>query len=212
MIVNKVRDKVQRRVRVLQAMERSRLTPVEEYLRKYPHELSGGERQRVCIARAIVLEPSFLVADEAVSMLDVSIRASVLNLLRELTDEMHMAALYISHDLSLLGSICDKIAIMYAGEIVEMGTPAEVINSPCHPYTKALVAAVPVPEFYQRKAKLASIIGEPPDLIDFPQGCPFQPRCDVAEDICISQKPDLCETKQKHLVACHLHGATVARG
>jgi peptide/nickel transport system ATP-binding protein len=206
LIANKMKSKDDRKEKVIRAMERVKLTPVEAFLNKYPHELSGGERQRVCIARAIVLEPILLVADEATSMLDVSIRASILSLLSELTEEIQMATLYISHDLSLLGSICDKIAIMYAGEIVEMGKPEDIVESPLHPYTKALIAAVPVPEFHNRKSKLVSIPGEPPDLINFPGGCSFRPRCEVAEGKCTHQKPRLYEVKEGHLVACNLIG------
>jgi len=204
LIVNKIRNRAERSERLIEAMERARLTPLEAFLDKYPHELSGGERQRVCIARAIVLKPILLVADEAVSMLDVSIRASILNLLRELTQEMQMATVYISHDLSLLGSICSKIAIMYAGEILEMGKPENIVNSPLHPYTKALITSVPVPEFYKRKSKPLLLKGEPPDLINFPEGCNFQPRCEVAEAKCITQKPQLCEFTPGHFVSCNL--------
>jgi peptide/nickel transport system ATP-binding protein len=206
LICNKVRSRVERQERVTRAMERAKLTPLEAFFDKYPHELSGGERQRVCIARAIVLEPILLVADEAVSMLDVSIRASILNLLRELTEQMQMATLYISHDLSLLGSICEKIAIMYAGEIVEMGKPEYVVDSPLHPYTKALIAAVPLPEFNRSKSKSILLKGEPPDLINLPEGCSFRPRCEVAEGICLTKKPQLCEVNEDHFVSCNLVG------
>jgi len=211
LIVNKVRSRVKRSERVTKAMERAKLTPLEAFLNKYPHELSGGERQRVCIARAIVLEPILLVADEAVSMLDVSIRASILNLLRKLTEELQMATLYISHDLSLLGSICDKIAIMYAGEIVEMGKPENIVHFPLHPYTKALIAAVPVPEFSSRKPKLVVPKGEPPDLINFSEVCSFRPRCEIAESICVNQKPQLCEVNEGHSVSCNLVGGSSCR-
>ena len=206
LIVNKVRSRTERLKRVEQAMERARLIPFDAFINKYPHELSGGERQRVCIARAIVLEPILLVADEAVSMLDVSIRASILNLLRELTEDMQMATLYISHDLSLLGSICDKIAIMYAGEMVEMGKPEVIVHSPLHPYTKALIAAVPVPEFNRQKGKPILLKGEPPDLIDFPINCSFQPRCEFAKKVCITRKPELREVDEGHFVSCNLVG------
>jgi len=211
LIVNRVWSRVERLEKVKQAMEMAKLTPFAAFLNKYPHELSGGERQRVCIARAIVLEPILLVADEAVSMLDVSIRAGILNLLRELTEEMQMATLYISHDLSLLGSICDKTAIMYAGEIVEMGKPEVIVHSPLHPYTKALIAAVPVPEFNKRKSKRVLLTGEPPDLINVPRSCSFQPRCELAEDICRRQRPQLCEVGEGHYVSCNVVGGLPCR-
>lgn len=206
LIINRICTKAERPERIIQAMKRARLTPAEAFLDKYPHELSGGERQRVCIARAIVLEPILLIADEAVSMLDVSIRAGVLNLLKELTEELQMATLYISHDLSLLGNICNKIAIMYAGEIVEMGKPEQIIESPLHPYTKALIAAVPIPEFKKREVRHLSIKGEPPDLIGFQRGCSFHPRCEGARDVCLTQKPELCRAAEDHFVSCHLTG------
>lgn len=211
LIINKVRSKEERSARVIKAMERAKLIPVEAYIYKYPHELSGGERQRACIARAIVLEPILLVADEPVSMLDVSIRASILNLLRKLTGEMQMATLCISHDLSMLGSICDKIAIMYAGEIVEMGKPEDIVYFPFHPYTKALIASVPVPEFNKRKSKPTAIRGEPPDLINFPEGCSFRPRCEVAVSKCISEKPHSHKVSCEHFVSCNLAGGLVCR-
>jgi len=203
LIINKVTRKKERRKRVLQVMEKVKLTPIEAFWDKYPHEMSGGERQRVCIARAIVLEPLLLVADEATSMLDVSIRASILNLLRELTEDLQMATLYISHDLSLLGSICDKIGIMYSGEIVEMGKPEDIINHCLHPYTKALISAVPIPEFHERKPKFTTISGEPPNLIYLPEGCYFRPRCDNRGEVCLRKKTQLCEVKDGHFVSCH---------
>jgi len=206
LIVNKVRGKAARNIRIITAMQRANLYPLESFFNKYPHELSGGERQRVCIARAIVLEPTLLVADEAVSMLDVSIRASILNLLRNLTREMKMATLYISHDLSLLGNMCDQIAIMYAGEIVETGSPEVIIESPGHPYTKALIAAVPVPEFKARKSSPVLLKGEPPDLTDFSETCRFLSRCDFREDRCNSQKPQLREVEAGHFVSCNRIG------
>lgn len=206
LIVNKVRGKDARSKRIIKAMQRANLYPFEAFLNKYPHELSGGERQRVCIARAIVLEPTLLVADEAVSMLDVSIRASILNLLRNLTKEMKMATLYISHDLSLLGNMCDQIAIMYAGEIVEKGSPEVIIDSPRHPYTKALIAAVPVPEFKARKSPPTLLKGEPPDLTDSSETCRFLSRCDFREDRCESQKPQLREVEEGHFVSCNRIG------
>ena len=146
------------------------------------------------------------MADEPVSMLDVSIRAGILKLLRELSEGLQMAILYISHDLSLLGSICNKIAVMYAGEIVEMGRPEDIIDSPLHPYTKALIAAVPLPEFSRRRSRLAIVKGEPPDLINPVEGCSFQPRCEVADIRCVTQKPQLCKINEGHFVSCNRVG------
>ncbi|MBW1736913.1 MAG: ABC transporter ATP-binding protein [Deltaproteobacteria bacterium] len=206
LIVNRLRRKSERREKIMKAMEKAKLMPLEAFCDKYPHELSGGERQRVCIARAIVLEPVLLIADEATSMLDVSIRAGILEIIKELTEEMKMATLYISHDMSLLGSICDKIGIMYAGEIVEIGRSEDIIQSPLHPYTRALIEAVPVPEFRRAKLKLKAIAGEPPDLVNLPRGCSFRLRCERAIKACRTSRPKLFEVKQGHFVACHQVG------
>jgi peptide/nickel transport system ATP-binding protein len=206
LIVNGIRKKNEQQELIKEAMERVKLTPYDGFADKYPHELSGGERQRVCIARAIVIKPTLLVADEATSMLDVSIRAGILDILRELSREMQMSTLYISHDLSLLGNICDRIAIMYAGEIVELGVPLDILNIPLHPYTKALIAAVPVPEFHERSRKLSTIPGEPPDLVNCPRGCKFEPRCKVSTEKCRETRMPLVETKKNHFVACNMVG------
>ena len=208
LIVHHVRNREDRHNRIVHTMERVRLTPAAAFLDKYPHELSGGERQRLCIARAVVLEPHLLVADEAVSMLDVSIRAGILRLLDELTRELDMATLYVSHDLSLLGSICRRIAIMYAGEIVEMGTPGQIVGSPLHPYSRALVAAVPVPEFDQRRQASFPVPGEPPDLMALPEGCLFRSRCPVARPSCLEERPPLKDAGAGHLVACPFPGGS----
>jgi len=204
LIVNRLGSKSERRDQILHAMELTKLKPIEAFIDKYPHELSGGERQRVCIARAIVLNPILLVADEAVSMLDVSIRSAILILLRDLTEKLHMSTLYISHDLSLLGSVCDKIAIMYAGEIVEIGKPEHIIDCPLHPYTQALIAAVPVPEFDRKQAMSVTIKGEPPDLVDLPHGCAFGPRCNAFRRECEENKPSLRDVGEGHFVSCNL--------
>lgn len=161
---------------VMETLERVGLKPAEAYASEYPSELSGGERQRVGIARAIVLEPSFLVADEPASMLDVSIRASVLDLLDGLRESMGLSILYISHDLSLLKHMCDRLAIMYLGHIVEIGDANDVIDDPKHPYTQAMVSSTPIidPHVDRKPIKLE---GEVPDPIDVPTGCRFHPRC-----------------------------------
>ena len=206
LIVNKIGSKMDRLARVIETLKKVKLMPVETFINKYPHELSGGERQRVGIARAIVMKPALLVADEAVSMLDVSIRAGILSLLRELTDEMKMATLYISHDLSLIGNICDRVAIMYAGQILEMGVSEDVIFSPIHPYTEALLAAVPTPEFSKRRMELSTLRGELPDMTNLPAGCSFRPRCQFAEETCGRDEPPLRKIKDEHFVACHIRG------
>ncbi|MFB6206346.1 MAG: ABC transporter ATP-binding protein [Haloglomus sp.] len=172
--------------RIYEALERAELTPPEAYLDRHPHELSGGERQRVSIARALVLEPKFIVADEPVSMLDVSVRASILNLLRRLVDDLDMGALYISHDLSLIRQMCDRTSVMYLGKVVERGPTEQLIKHPKHPYAQALLEAVPVPNPDHRISK-PKLEGEPPDPVDLPEGCNFRPRCPFADDECFEE-------------------------
>lgn len=191
--------------KVLLALERAELTPPETYLGIYPHQLSGGQRQRVVIARAIVTEPHFLVADEPTSMLDVSIRASILNLLKSFASEMDMGILYISHDLSTLRYICSHTAVMYLGRIVEIGPTEELIEKPAHPYVKALLSAVPVVDPSSRRERM-DIRGEVLPPIDLPPGCRFRNRCPFAEDICAGPEPELADLGNQHWAACHFAG------
>ena len=204
LIIHGTRDPDERIDRVARALEIAGLRPVADYLDRYPHELSGGQRQRVAIARALVLGPKFVVADEPVSMLDVSIRAGVLNLLRQLTIEMGLASLYISHDLSLIRYMCDRTAIMYLGRIVEMGPTERLIRQPQHPYTQVLLSVVPTPDPERAKEPLP-IEGEVPSPIDLPTGCRFHPRCYKAMDICRQAEPPRIEVAPNHVVECHLY-------
>lgn len=165
-----------RTARALESIEQAGLEPAEAYADEYPSELSGGERQRVGIARALVLRPSFLLADEPASMLDVSIRASILDLFKRLQSELGLTAVYISHDLSLLKHMCDRIGIMYLGELVEVGPATQIINDPKHPYTQALVSSVPRIDPSENRKRI-ELVGEVPDPIDVPTGCRFHPRC-----------------------------------
>lgn len=188
---------------VLEALRRAELKPAEAYINRFPHELSGGQRQRVAIARAIVLEPRLLVADEPVSMLDVSVRAGVLNLLKKLRQELGISVLYISHDLSTIGYLCDRIAILYLGKIMEIGPAKRIVSASRHPYTRALMAAVPVPDpFIQRVHP--DVRGELPDQINMPPGCRFSPRCASAFAPCTQIDPEARQCGPGHWVACHL--------
>ena len=177
-----------------------------EYEERYPHQMSGGERQRVGIASALVVKPELVIADEPLSMLDVSIRAGILDLIRDLRDRMNFSCIYVSHDLSILSNISRRLMIMYLGQIMETGKTREVINNPLHPYSQALISAVPVPEpGYKRP--IPDIRGEISLPINPPPGCRFQSRCTRAMDICSQVRPAKVEVSPGHIVACHLYGA-----
>jgi len=197
------RSPEERHSRVLRALERAGLVPAHYFLDRYPHELSGGQLQRVAIARAIAVEPCFLVADEPVCMLDVSIRAGILNLLNHFAQEFHMGILYISHDLSTMKHICASIAIMYLGRMVEKGSSQQVLNRPQHPYSQALISAVPLMGgHFQRKRIILE--GAVPNPINLPPGCRFYPRCPKAKKICREEEPELRPQGDGLQVACHL--------
>jgi peptide/nickel transport system ATP-binding protein len=196
------------RARVRRALEFAGLKPPDQYFDQYPHEISGGQRQRLAIARALVIDPDFIVADEPVSMLDVSLRAGVLSLLERMTDEFGLSVVYISHDLSLLRHMCDRLAIMYMGTVVEKGPTEEIITNPKHPYTKALIDAVPVPDPSVGRERV-ELKGEVGDAINVPSGCRFKNRCEQhIGDVCdtvvppIEQKADIESERE---VACHLY-------
>ena len=189
--------------RILKAMQRVHLPDVGQYYDKFPHQLSGGQLQRVVLARALVLEPSFIVADEPVSMLDVSVRAGILNVMREVKDSMGLAAVYISHDLALVRYVCERTITMYLGTVVEDGPTEEVVRRPQHPYTQALVQAVPVPHTDQSHAPLP-IKGTIPDARNPPTGCRFHDRCPCAVQRCREEVPELLEVGSGHKAACHL--------
>ena len=189
------------RDRVTEALEIAELRPAEQFMFRYPHELSGGQRQRVAIARGIVIRPKILVADEPVSMLDVSIRADILNLLKRLREQMGLTMLYISHDLSTIKYLCDRIAIMYLGKIMEIGPVHEVIANPVHPYTQVLLSAVPVADPDHVKRRIL-IDDETPDQINLPPGCRFSPRCPFARPECASCDHSMREAGPNHFHAC----------
>jgi oligopeptide/dipeptide ABC transporter ATP-binding protein len=189
--------------RVYAILEDVQLTPPEEFTFRYPHELSGGQRQRVNIARAFVVNPEFIVADEPVSMLDVSTRAEILDLMTSLRDKYKTAFLYITHDLALTRHVCDRIAVMYLGKIVELGRTEDIIDNPLHPYTKALISAVPVPDPDSKRIEV-TIKGEIPSPINIPLGCRFSTRCPSVMNICLEKEPELVEIEKERFVACHL--------
>jgi oligopeptide/dipeptide ABC transporter ATP-binding protein len=197
------KDKRERDERVMKAMEDAGLKPAEVYLSRFPHELSGGQRQRVVIAAALVLEPEILLADEPVSMLDVSIRAEIINLLAELRITRQIAVIFITHDLGSVGFFADRVAVMYLGRIVEIGTMLEVLEKPKHPYTKALISVIPVPNPRLRHERII-LQGETPNPIDVPKGCRFHPRCPVAIAICKDSDPPSVTLSKTHSAACLL--------
>lgn len=173
------------------------------HLKKYPHEFSGGQRQRVGIARALILNPKFIVCDEVVSALDVSIQSQIINLLKDLQEEFELTYMFISHDLSIVKHISDRIGVMYLGEIVELASVNELFNNPVHPYTKALLSAILVadPELKRERVILS---GDVPDSINVPSGCRFHTRCPYKKEICSLEKPEFREGSNGHFVSCHL--------
>jgi len=187
--------------RVRQLLELMRLVPPENYMTKFPHELSGGERQRVVVARVMTLNPKVIIADEPVSMLDVSVRAGILDIMLRLRREYDVTVIFITHDLAIASYLTDRICVMYLGQIVEIGPTENVVKDPLHPYTQGLIASVPSPDPLKERRKVA-IIGEPPSPISPPSGCRFRTRCPYAKDICSKEKPPLVERERKHFVAC----------
>ncbi|MEW6106063.1 MAG: ABC transporter ATP-binding protein [Bacillota bacterium] len=187
---------------VSQALVDVEMTPPEEYIYRYPHELSGGQRQRIAVARALVLNPDFIVADEPVSMLDVSIRGEILNLMLRLAKEKGVTFVYITHDLATARHICDRIGVMYLGKMVEEGNTEDIVKFPLHPYTRALLNAVLIPD--PSKRGLQSVMaGEVPNPVNPPSGCRLHPRCPVMKDICRQKEPEIIEREGGHNVACH---------
>jgi oligopeptide transport system ATP-binding protein len=200
--VHKLYSKQEQRGRVEELLEMVSIS--SHSVNRYPHEFSGGQRQRIGIARALASEPEFIVCDEPISALDVSIQAQVVNLLEDLQERLGLTYLFIAHDLSMVRHICNRVAVMYLGVLVELTDRDELYTNPLHPYTQALLSAVPIPDPTVTRARQRTILeGDPPSPINPPSGCRFHPRCPIAQDYCSVDTPVWREVKPGHLVACH---------
>ena len=198
--IHNLASKDQLEERLVTVMEHAGLS--RRFLNRYPHEMSGGQRQRVGIARALAVDPEFIVCDEPVTALDVSIQAQILNLLMDLQDELGLTYLFVAHDLSVVKHISDRVAVMYVGKIVEMAGTVPLFNNPKHPYTEALLSAVPKPDPRLRSERIV-LKGDVADPSNPPTGCYFHPRCNYATELCETDTPSLEEVEPKHYVACH---------
>jgi peptide/nickel transport system ATP-binding protein len=203
--IHRLAGKQERREQVIDMMEKVGLRPAATLYRKYPHQVSGGQRQRIVLARALIMHPDLVIADEPIAMADVSVRVLLLELMRQLKEDLNLTYVFITHDLATARYICDRIAIMYLGQIVEVGTLQEVYRNPLHPYTQALLAAVPVPDPRYRRTT-AMPRGEIPNPINPPSGCRFHPRCTVATEACRRDAPVLVSVGDDHQVACPISG------
>jgi peptide/nickel transport system ATP-binding protein len=190
-----------KRKMVMEMLDRVGLTPAEKFLGLYPHQMSGGQRQRAAIARSLILQPEFIVADEPVSMIDVSLRSAIIDLMLNLRKDFGLTYLFITHDLAIAKYISDRIAIMYLGKIVELGDKQTIFSNPMHPYTQALLAAIPIP-VPERKRKVSGLVGDVPSAINIPSGCRFHTRCRYAEKACEEKEPELIQVSPGHYVAC----------
>ena len=191
----------EKQTKVFEVLERVGLSPAKKFAGLFPHQMSGGQRQRAALARSLILQPEFIVADEPVSMIDVSLRTAIVDLMLDLRKDFGLTYLFITHDLAIAKYISDRIAIMYLGKIVEIGDKTTIFSNPIHPYTKSLLAAIPVPN-PNRKRKDTELIGEVPSAIHIPSGCRFHTRCRYAKEGCKNKEPELVEVSPGHYVAC----------
>jgi peptide/nickel transport system ATP-binding protein len=191
----------EKKKKVIEILDKVGLSPAEKFLNLYPYQMSGGQRQRAAIARALILRPEFIVADEPVSMIDVSLRTAIIDLMLNLRKELGLTYIFVTHDLAVAKYISDRIAIMYLGKIVEMGDQQTIFSNPIHPYTKALLSAIPVPD-PERKRKNIILQGDVPSAIDIPSGCRFHTRCSYADKTCKEVEPKLIQVAPNHYVAC----------
>jgi peptide/nickel transport system ATP-binding protein len=206
LIVHGVKDRAEREARVRRVLEEVKMHPVDDFLGKFPHMLSGGQQQRVVIARAMILEPQIIVADEPVSMLDASVRVEILKLLRGLQEAHNLAVIYITHDLSTVRYFSERIFVMYAGKIVEKGRVDDLLNQPLHPYTRALLTGTSEPDARNALTYKEVPPGEPPSLVTPPPGCRYHPRCPhVIAGLCDVQAPPEFQREKDHLTACWLY-------
>lgn len=206
LIIGGVKDKAERSTRIRKTMEEVKLHPVDDFLKKFPHMLSGGQQQRVVIARAMIMEPKFLVADEPVSMLDASVRVEILKLLRGLQESHNLSVIYITHDLSTVSYFSERIFVMYAGKLVEKAEVRDLLHDPAHPYTHALLAGTSDPDANNALTFKEVPPGEPPSLVKPPRGCRFHPRCSrIINDLCDVDEPPEYELRPRHQVSCWLY-------
>ncbi|MCC5832603.1 MAG: ATP-binding cassette domain-containing protein [Chlamydiales bacterium] len=193
----------ERRARIEELLKCVGLNP--NHMSRFPHEFSGGQRQRIGIARALAVEPEFIICDEPISALDVSIQAQVVNLLKKLQSEMNLTVLFIAHDLSMIKYISDRVAVMYLGQLMELGLSEQLYRDPLHPYTQALLSAIPIPDpEIEKKRNRIVLQGEVPNPLNPPEGCPFSSRCPLATERCRTVAPEWREVKKDHFAACHL--------